>query len=955
MLKNSLKFILILFFLMSTTASSKELLPVLESGGHRGLIRDVVFSNDGHYLISVSDDKTMRVWDVQTGKIKQIIRSNIGPGSAGKIFAAALSPDNHWLAAGGYLVNFTGANHARIGSIRILNFADGHLVELLQGHTNVVTALAFSQDSQLLASGSSDKTVRIWNLQNQEQKLVFSLKGHTKTVTTLAFLPDGTLVSGSEDQSLILWDSRSGEKIKTLGPLANAHNAHILASAVSFDGQYILSGSRDGSLHLWEGWTGKFIKIILLEKSEKKPVPGAVVFAPNGKEALIGTDQGCYLVSIPKGQAHKIFSRHDQLVMAAAYSPDGGLVATAGGSCQQIYLWDPADGKIRSTFKGRGRAVAAVGFSLDGNSIAWGYQDLEHEMQIFNGKVQYTGPVSDKTAYTRAVDHHGEYQLKVNTSAKYGLATILEVWKAEIKALSIERNSTNGYQHNAYTFTANANGMITGGGNGMLSLYQTIGGAHIHDFTGHNGDVNAVAASPDGKYLVSGSADQTVRVWNLQTSENLLTVFYGSDHEWVAWIKSGYYTSSPGGHQYLGWQSKHGSEYYTRPHVNKIPHRPDIVKSVMQSGLETKNLQLTAAMINFEKETQKPLKIAAIFPKTGVAAANNYLVFKGAALAVAELNKQGGLLGHKVVLIELDNQSTPLGSRKAAQQALTMNVIGVIGASWSEHSLAMAPVLQKAGVPMITSMSTNPKVTKIGDCIFRVCFIDSFQGQVMSDFAINDLGAKKAVMLININSNYSIKLAQVFNKFFLKQGGQILWQGKYKGRSINFKDMLQKTAQLNPDVIFIPGFSRDSGFIIKQAVQMGIKSIFLGGDGWSEEMFKYGGTAIENNYFSTHWHYDLPFVKNRKLIKAYRQKYKEDLGFVGITLAYDATMLLGDAVIRANSYQHSKIKDALATTINYEGVTGTITMDQNGDPRQKDAVIMKFTKNRAIFIKTIKP
>ena len=350
------------------------------------------------------------------------------------------------------------------------------------------------------------------------------------------------------------------------------------------------------------------------------------------------------------------------------------------------------------------------------------------------------------------------------------------------------------------------------------------------------------------------------------------------------------------------------------------------------------------------------IKIAAIFSKTGVAAKDNAPLLEGVSLAVEEINRQSGLLGRQLEVIELDNSSNFIGSKQAALKAVELDVAAVIGAAYSSHSLAMAPVLQQRQIPMISPISTNPKVTLIGNFIFRVCFTDPFQGKVMAQFAYRDLKARTAIILTNVNSDYSIGLVEFFEKSFRQSGGKVLWEGEYKEKAIDFSTILKKVRLLQPDVVFVPGYIQDSAFIIKQARKMEIRSIFLGGDGWSgDQMYQYGGKAIEGSYYSQHWHSKVPFPRSQQLQANYYCKYGTKILPKTLPTGYDAVMVLADAIRRAQSLKHKKIRDTLAATKNFQGATGTITFDENGDPVNKDAVILKFENRTSVYVKTIKP
>ncbi len=256
---------------------------------------------------------------------------------------------------------------------------------------------------------------------------------------------------------------------------------------------------------------------------------------------------------------------------------------------------------------------------------------------------------------------------------------------------------------------------------------------------------------------------------------------------------------------------------------------------------------------------------------------------------------------------------------------------------------------------MISTISTNPQVTLIGDYIFRVCFIDPFQGGVMANFAINDLKASKAVVLINTGNKYSLGLARVFADKYLQLGGRILWEGKYLAKATDFSKILEKVKQLEPDVIFLPGQIRDSAFLIKQARKKGLQTPFLGGDGWDKRMYEYAGDTLDGNFYLDHWHREVNFKKSGLFIKAYQDRYGKQYDFApAIPLGYDAVMVLAEAVSRANSQDPVLIRDALAATENFQGTTGTISLDHKGDPI-KSAVILKFDKGSAIHVKAIDP
>ncbi len=348
-----------------------------------------------------------------------------------------------------------------------------------------------------------------------------------------------------------------------------------------------------------------------------------------------------------------------------------------------------------------------------------------------------------------------------------------------------------------------------------------------------------------------------------------------------------------------------------------------------------------------------PVTVAAVLSTTGIAAPHNLPLIPLIELAVDEINSQGGLLEHPLKLLLIDNHSTPIGSTQAAQEAVDSHAVAVIGAHWSSHSLAMAPLLQQAGIPMI-SISTNPDVTLTGNYIFRINFNDRFQGRMVAEFARKTLGAGNAVILKNLNETYCMTLAKYFSERFKQLGGDILLESGYKGDAVNFQEIISQIKSVQPDVIFLPGYSRDSGLFIKQTVQQGLHSIFIGADAW-DDIQRYAGEALEGNYCTAVWHPQMNTPQSRHLQEQYQRHYHcDDINFSAVPW-YDAFMLLRNAIIRAKSLARDNIRDALAATRGLRCASGTITFDINGDPVGKEMVILKYEKGKAIYVKTMVP
>jgi branched-chain amino acid transport system substrate-binding protein len=348
------------------------------------------------------------------------------------------------------------------------------------------------------------------------------------------------------------------------------------------------------------------------------------------------------------------------------------------------------------------------------------------------------------------------------------------------------------------------------------------------------------------------------------------------------------------------------------------------------------------------------IRVASIYAFSGMAALSQELSIKGVRSGILEVNNRGGVLGKKLMLIELDNKSSPIGTKVAADQAVKDNVVAIIGSAWSSHTLSAAKVAQAAGIPLITNISTLPGITDIGDYIFRTCFTDLFQGRVMAQFARLDLKAATAVVFENLNSDYSMSLSSEFCENFEKLGGKILLKSTYKDKQQDYSQIIAQAAQLHPDVLFIPGYD-ESGAIINKAHAAGLTAIPLGGDGWDmPDFFIKSADKATGGYYCTHWSKDMDSESSRIFLSKYSPYSQNDVGTAPAALAYDAVLLLADAIQRAGSTDRSAIRQALAATLDFNGVTGTISFHGKGDPN-KSAVIMRIVPNGAVMVKSISP
>jgi branched-chain amino acid transport system substrate-binding protein len=329
---------------------------------------------------------------------------------------------------------------------------------------------------------------------------------------------------------------------------------------------------------------------------------------------------------------------------------------------------------------------------------------------------------------------------------------------------------------------------------------------------------------------------------------------------------------------------------------------------------------------------------------------------KGIALAIEEINNAGGVNGRSIQLHTEDDQSQASEAATAVQKLIDRErVVAVLGEVASGNSLAAAPICQSRQIPMISPASTNPDVTARGDYIFRVCFIDPFQGTVMAKFAANELKLKRMAVFKAQDAPYSTGLADNFVEAFTGLGGQIVANESYASTDTDFKAQLTSIKARNPDGIFIPGYYNQVGTIGRQARELGINIPLLGGDGWdSPSLFAAAGGALEGCYFSNHYSPEQKSPEVIAFIDKFKAKYSGEIPDAMAALGYDAANILGDAMKRAKSLSGPDLRDAIAATKEFPGVTGNITINEQRNA-VKPAVVLQIRGKAYHYVTTIAP
>ncbi len=364
---------------------------------------------------------------------------------------------------------------------------------------------------------------------------------------------------------------------------------------------------------------------------------------------------------------------------------------------------------------------------------------------------------------------------------------------------------------------------------------------------------------------------------------------------------------------------------------------------------------VTVFLCAFGKPQGEPIKLGFFMSITGRDASFGEAASRGAQLAVDELNSAGGILGRPVELLIEDNRSLPGESATAVKKLISRDkVVALIGECASSRTLEAAPLAQKAGIPLVTPASTNPKVTAVGDCIFRMCFADPFQGEVLANYAWKKLGVRKAALLTDPGSPYSTGLADVFSKTFTALGGTIVAAQRYSGGDKDLRAQLTAIRAANPDALFLPGYYVEAGLAAQQAAELGIHAPLLGGDGFeAPQLLGIGGAALNGTYYSTHYSPESGNPVSKNFVAAYRTRYGD--APVGLAaLSYDSVRLIADALTRAGTTERAALKKSLATTKNFAGATDLTSFDEHHDAI-KEAAIIAIRDGRCVFVDSARP
>ncbi|MFZ1025499.1 MAG: CHAT domain-containing protein [Limnoraphis robusta] len=461
--------------------------------GHDSMVKSVTFSPDGKTLASGSDDKTIKLWDAQTGAEIRTIK-----GHDERVWSVSFSPDGKTLASG-----------SRDKTIKLWDAQTGTEIRTIKSHDDSVIGVTFSPDGKTLASGSQDNSIKLWDAQTGAE--IRTLKGHDDGVNSVSFSPDGKmLASGSDDKTIKLWDAQTGAEIRTL----KSHDDGVWSVSFSPDGKILVSGSDDNAIKLWNAQTGAEIRTI---KGHDYSVIG-VTFSPDGLLASSSWDNTIKLWNVETGTEIRTFKGHDQSVWSVSFSPDGQTLAS-GSFDKTIKLWNARTGSVIRTLKGHNDGVIGVTFSPDGKMLA-SSDTWSKSIKLWNletGEEIYTLQGHDDWVWSVSFSPDGK------TLASGSDDKTIKLWNVETGA---EIRTLKGHEDwvLSVSFSPDGKTLASGSWDNTIKLWDAGTGAEIRTLQGHGDGVNSVSFSPDSKMLASGSQDNTIKLWDAQTGKEKQTL-----------------------------------------------------------------------------------------------------------------------------------------------------------------------------------------------------------------------------------------------------------------------------------------------------------------------------------------------------------------------------------------------------------------------------------------------
>ncbi|MES0880538.1 caspase family protein [Roseibium sp. SCP14] len=610
-------------FLVTAALSQSEIdaspILVLDTGGHLATVNDIAFTSKGDRLVTVGNDKTIRVTQVSTGQTRTVIRGQIGDGREGQIYALAVSPDDTSVSVGGWF----GGNDAFqpcCGDIRHFDLRSGKLLTVLTGHSAPVTSLAHSNAKEMLLSGSSSGELFAWQKFTDEKSASGSIGNGEREVEIIdtpkkllqglapivkvGFLENGKIaVAIARNGEIVFFDLELGKKIRSVF----ATEGQLIAADIGHKGSLVAVADQNAVVSTWS--PSSDAAMTRLETA--RFVPGSITLYDEDTKLLVTCGFGCsgvneqHLWDLSAAELESIYAGHNNTVRASTLSPDGLTFATAGGERNEIHFWQPGLTSPVAKVIGLGAPVWAVSYQPDARLISWGISDpcpqevycperiraLELGLRLPEPGDWLEDPIPASTYGVTSVSPETErdqWRLQAERSGRYNLpGALLKVLKSNRQTAVLEKDATNGWAHSTFSMSQSEPVFFTGDYTGEAAKHQLADGRLTTSFVGgHDDMILSIDDNADENILLTGGRDQRIAIWNRESGELIANLFHASDGNWIIWIPQGYYYSSPDGDRFVGWhvnQGKHReARYLTARQLRRHLFSPEIIRRALE-------------------------------------------------------------------------------------------------------------------------------------------------------------------------------------------------------------------------------------------------------------------------------------------------------------------------------------------------------------------------------------
>lgn len=572
-LMNNILTTLLLFFLTINNffAQEKKTFLVIDANGHSSMVRKVFFTNDNQKVVSVSEDKTLRIWDLKSNALEKTLWGEHTEGKEGRYNALAISPDNRLLAVGGFLKN---------NEIRIINLNTGLQVGSLIGHENIISDLTFSSDGLWLASSSADKTVKVWYIPELVQEKLkdepyekLTISEHSDVVYNVDFSKDGTkLVTCSFDGSVKLYSMAVAMSSANLVKVWESDQKFTNVD-ISRDNRYVVGGQSNGKVIVWNT-NGTAVATL----NDTKGFISSLSFSEDNEKLMVTDAKGnVFFYNTDVWLKNDGFKIKDGIISAASYATNSSrYIVIASGSEGVIKIWDLKNKKVIREFKGEGIANKRIGSS---SALNFSLSITSKLKQPYNKSFDF-----ETLSMHLSSPKQSEYEMPIIQQEGLVLKKI-NAYTLKAGNVEIKNDKNRDKAINSFCFTPDLD-VIVGSG-ASLKCYNKEGHL-LRTYKGHSGSMITANVTKNGKYLISSSADQTTKLWNLQSGELLASLFVSRTNDWVCWSPQGYYEASAGGEKYIGWLKNNGighlSDYYPVNFAASEFHKKDILVKIIEMG-----------------------------------------------------------------------------------------------------------------------------------------------------------------------------------------------------------------------------------------------------------------------------------------------------------------------------------------------------------------------------------